>query len=120
MRKYFMIALILLTCLRGWVGDAMAMEMSRMHSETVVVAKTSLPASTVQTGLMPCHGEGQESAEQEQPSTECTACQVCHSPALQTAPLMFGNASPVVSDIGHAPINWVSADLTHLQKPPVS
>lgn len=115
-----MIALILLTGLRGWVGDAMAMEMSRMHSDATLVSLSAMPATAMQTDAMPCHGEGQNSAEQAQSSAECTACQVCHSPALQAAPLMFSGACPVASFVGHAAINWVSAELTHLQKPPVS
>ena len=122
MRKYFMIALILLTGLRGWSGDAMAMEMSRMHSEGSALASVVTLTESTTTNAMPCHGEGSNSAEDsaDQTVAECTACQVCHSPALQSTTVQLSSTEPLASYAGQTAMSWVSADLTHLQKPPVS
>ncbi len=117
-----MIALILLTGLRGLASDAMAMEMSRMHSDGQ--STTSAAALTAQAppDAMPCHGESSKAAEggADHTTAECTACQVCHSPALQSAMMQLSSAEPLAAYAGQTAKNWVSADLTHLQKPPVS
>ena len=115
-----MIALILLTGLRGWAGDAMAMEMSRKHSDRSVTTSAAALIAPTSHDAMPCHGEGAVLAETDQTAAECTACQVCHSPALQTTAARLSVAEPLASYAGQAATNWVSADLTHLQKPPVS
>ena len=122
MRKYFMIALILLTGLRGLASDAMAMEMSRIHSDGQATTSSAALSESAPAGAMPCHGEGSKTAEDgfEQTASECTACQVCHSPALQTTVAQLSVTSPLACYSGQAATNWVSADLTHLQKPPVS
>lgn len=122
MRKYFMIALILLTGLRGLAGDAMAMEMSRMHSDGQATTSPAAWSESTPADAMPCHGEGSKTSEDagDQTASECTACQVCHSPALQTTVAGLSSTEPLAGYSGQAATNWVSADLTHLQKPPVS
>ncbi len=122
MRKYFMIALILLTGLRGLAGDAMAMEMTRMHSDGNATTSATALAESAPADAMPCHGEGTKTFEDGggQTSAECTACQVCHSPALQTTFAGLSDTESLASYSGQAATNWASADLTHLQKPPVS
>ena len=122
MRKYFMIALILLTGLRGLASDAMAMEMMRMHSDGNATASAAALAESAAADAMPCHGGGSKTAEDagNQTSAECTACQVCHSPVLQTTAAGLSSTEPLAGFSGQAATNWVSADLTHLQKPPVS
>ena len=122
MRKYFMVVLILLTGLRGLAGDAMAMEMMRMHSDGKATTSEAALTESAPADAMPCHGEGSKTSEDtgEQTSAECTACQVCHSPALQTTVAGLSSTEPLAGFSGQAATNWVSADLTHLQKPPVS
>jgi hypothetical protein len=122
MRKYFMIALILLTGLRGLAGDAMAIEMSRMHSDSKATTSAAALTESAPADATPCHGEGSKTAEDgdDQTASECTACQVCHSPALQTTVAMLCVTEPLAGYSGQTVTDWVSADLTHLQKPPVS
>lgn len=117
-----MIALILLTGLRGLTGDAMAMEMSRMHSDGNATTFTTALTELAPADAMPCHGEGSKTAEDagDQTASECTACQVCHSPALQTTVAQLSATESLAGYLGQAVTNWVSADLTLLQKPPVS
>lgn len=138
MRRFIFSLLILLTALRGFAGDAMAYNMpsGMVHhsgsAEIVVYDATLLIAlhadSTPATSEFsaknfsntPCHGKAVASDESEPSSDRCVACQVCHSPALQYVAALFHGAPPVASYAGHATTNWVSADLTSLQKPPVS
>lgn len=117
-----MIALILLTGLRGWAGDAMAMEMSRKHSDSPATTAAIAMSATTSHEAMPCHGEGSKVSEAgaDQNAAECTACQVCHSPALQSTSAELSSTKCLASYAGLTAANWVSADLTHLQKPPVS
>lgn len=124
MRKYFLIALILLTSLRGFVGDAMAIEMSRMNQNAPTEVQQSASVEASNHGH-PCHqaktagiGSIQNSAECS-PSASCTLCQVCHSPALQTA---VSTAVSFVLPRTHDDLRvtpWMSADLVQPQKPPV-
>jgi hypothetical protein len=116
MRRFFMIALILLTGLRGWAGDVMAMDMSRM----AVSAPTAASSVASSSDAMPCHGEVSINAETDQVASECTACQVCHSPALQVTVPQVNATKPLAKYMGQAAFDWVSAELTNLQKPPVS
>ena len=117
-----MIVLILFTGLRGLAGDAMAMEMTRMHSDGKATTSVAAWFESTPADAMPCHGEGLKADEDggDQTASECTACQVCHSPALQTTAAGLSSTEPLAGYSGHAATNWVSADLTHLQKPPVS
>jgi hypothetical protein len=120
MRRYFMVALILLTALRGMVGDAMALEMSRMHSGMADVAAQveHLPAEPV--AARPCHEVMQDSAATEPTAPECTSCQVCHSPVLPFEFIAFSQVLPLSGAANRAALHWVSAELIQLQKPPVS
>ncbi len=94
----------------------MAVEMVRMQSDAVIVAM-SAESKTQSNDAMPCHGEAQDGAYA---ATECTTCQVCHSPALQAFSRAMGQDKLQTSHFGRSAMVWVSADLTHLQKPPVS
>ncbi len=117
-----MIALILLTGLRGWAGDSMAIEMSRKHSDRFATASAAVLIAPTSHDAMPCHSESSKTAEEgaDQNAAECTACQVCHSPALQSTVAQLSSAKTLAVYAGQTAKNWVSADLTHLQKPPVS
>jgi hypothetical protein len=124
MRKYFLIALILLTSLRGFVGDAMAIEMSRMHQSTTTAVQ-QVASAKASSDEHPCHQVDAVSADPAQnasecsPSASCMSCQVCHTPALQNN-VAFSVSFALPSE--HSDLrafSWMSAELVQPQKPPV-
>jgi cytochrome c553 len=121
MRRTLFCLLILLTALRGMVGDAMAMEMARMQSppSAVMLHEMQTPAQAAATP--PCHDAAPSTPDDAaQSSSECTACQVCHSPALQRLAALPELSKPVASFAARVASKWMSADLIQLQKPPLS
>ena len=107
MRAIFLVFMIALLPLRGWLGDAMAMQMVPGHASATESIATY--ASTVRAGAtfyvntenssLPCHDAGavmdhlsasntsETPAEPNGPLTQgdcaqCSTCQVCHSVAL--------------------------------------
>jgi hypothetical protein len=116
MKRFFLGLLVTLTVLRGFVGDAMAVEMSGTISAAASVY--SEQAEPAQHG-MPCH-----SAEKEQfspgTSSGCMTCQLCHLSAFVT---------PSCAQVAHHPhqfapaahrVWFASAAQCLLLKPPIS
>lgn len=121
MRSLLFCLLILLTALRGMVGDAMALEMARTQSPASVSVPHAAVAASPKTTAHPCHEEASPSKpDAEQTSSPCTDCQVCHSLALQR--LMAFSTLYKLATTYAAPDawTWMSADLIHQQKPPLS
>jgi hypothetical protein len=124
MRRYFLLALILLTSLRGFVGDAMAIDMSRMHQSTTTAVHHSV-TSKASSSEHPCHlaeavsTDVVQNASECSPSASCMSCQVCHTPALQNN-IAFSVSFALPSEHGDLrAFSWMSADLVQPQKPPV-
>lgn len=121
MRRTLFCLLILLTALRGMVGDAMALEMARMQSPLSAAMSHELQASPQEAASPPCHDAAPSTPDNAaQTSSECTACQVCHSPALQRLAALPELSKPVASFAARDASKWMSADLIQLQKPPLS
>jgi hypothetical protein len=133
MRRALFGLLILLTAFRGMVGDAMAYEMSMGLAQHSLASNNSIepiaPGANFVTATdhfaseqhtaMPCHGAAEE-ASANAPSHDCNACQVCHSPALQRSSLLASLMHAPTAYAQREDRDWLSADLTPLQKPPVS
>jgi hypothetical protein len=121
MRRTLFCLLILLTALRGMVGDAMALEMARMQSPLSVAMSHEMQTPTQETVSHPCHDAAPSTPNNAAPtSSECTACQVCHSPALQRLAALPELSKPAASFAVRDASKWMSADLIPLQKPPLS
>lgn len=134
MRIFVLLLAIVLLPLRGWMGDAMAMQSmppppaSPQHA--MAHGGHEAPAATT---LPPCHGaamdaaakpdhdmSGDDNAHDMSSHTNCTACQVCHSVALAAPELPPGvqqapHAVPRANAAGYA-----SAEPQPLRKPPIS
>ncbi len=133
--------MILLIAFRGIAGDAMAYDMrsgllqkpSPVESSGDPYAMKSIAnhadsmLATPQFGLknfaaMPCHESPLDASSQATPDDAahaCTACMVCHSSVLESPPFIItlpklAAAYALVQDM-----TWLSADLPHVQKPPV-
>jgi len=138
MRTLLLALMIALLPIRGWLGDAMAVEMVR-HSlpDATAVAEEASPASMAAQAH--CH-EAMEAADSgmdtmahhagshddnggadHQGCGTCTACQVCHTVAL-------GGGMPLVDTVHSAPqappaaraARFASAEPAPGLKPPIS
>lgn len=125
MRRWFVLLLIALLPLRGWVGEAMAGEMLGQH----VAAAAATQAQQAQVPSHDCMGhqaaadlggeqETAQSASGDCPT--CASCQVCSSIVLatQAAPVpaaAFGNT--LVPRMG---TRFASAEPAPAFKPPIS
>lgn len=121
MRRTLFCLLILLTALRGVVGDAMAIEMARMPGSASAAITLEMQTPAQEAASPPCHDAASSTPDNAAPSaSECTACQVCHSPVLQRSPALHELSKSIASFAAVDISIWVSADLIQLQKPPLS
>lgn len=115
--------------LRGWLGDAMAMQ---QMAPAMQAAAAAAPASAhAGHAAMPCHDtnetaapaagtDGEAGSHDSHGHGHCTACQICHSVAAGT-----NHAPPRPSAWRHAAPHtatprFVSAEPRRLAEPPIS
>jgi hypothetical protein len=120
-RKIFIIAMLLLMPIRGFIGDAMAYDM-------LLSGKNSVPAASAvfterveiaPAGKHPCHMDASSAPRDDSQQGQCTSCQACHFSAL-----VDHLAHPrLSSQCSAAPVQslafWHSAELQRQVKPPV-
>jgi hypothetical protein len=131
-RRFFFILMIVLLPLRGWVGDAMAMQMvlpgGTAHASATV---QSHGAEHAHSGVVADHRHATHAADcSDHPDRDaaaldahcqtCTVCQTCHTVAI-TVPVVVAPGAqamaalpPLVTD------NFISADRGLSLKPPIS
>lgn len=138
MRRLLVALMILLLPLRGWIGDAMAMELMQPALQAV---HTQAPAAPEPSSHVH-HGDGHakhdahaghghaahgatEGAAESQAGhgvghLACTACQVCHSVAMaETFATLAGEALPHAAPQAALP-HFASAEARRLPEPPIS
>lgn len=142
MRTLLLALMIALLPIRGWLGDAMAVEMVR-HSMPAA-SSVSMAAATATEAH--CHeamevGDGMDMAQHmgmsmadaagshhdgghnstdHQGCGTCTACQVCHTVALGGMPLIdIVHSAPQAPPAAHAS-RFASAEPAQGLKPPIS
>lgn len=123
MRILFLALMIALLPLRGWVGDAMALE-------RVTPSQTTHHAAAPATALPDCHeahpdhagmaGTASEDAGQASADCDtCTACQICHSVALTAVlPPTLTPDLPTLAPRSSLP-QYASAERAAGFKPPI-
>jgi hypothetical protein len=138
MRRWFFVLLILLLPLRGWVGDAMAVQMAlpgqqvpanvamqhadsdlhAAHSHSHSHSSTIATAATDDCGghtMAQVHGDEMDSAH----CGSCTMCQTCHSVAvLQPSDLLVTTQVSPTSPRAGLQV-FASAERALLLKPPI-
>ena len=143
MRRFLLIAMIIMLPLRGMVGDAMAMQMTSQplaqaaasetvamnsaaahaHSETALSHSGNIKAEK-KASSMPCHGmldEVSSSADDtasQSSNTVCTSCQVCHLTAACLDSVTTSLVHAAHPPLAFAPPYWASAELPQATKPP--
>lgn len=142
MRTLLLAIMIVLLPVRGWLGDAMAIEMVR-HSLPAAMAMASQEAAPMATAAaeahcheamdaggsgmsmdMSSHGSSHDGSSSDHSDHQgcgtCTACQVCHTVALGGLPLADTvNDVPRMQPMAHA-ARFVSAEPVSGLKPPIS
>ncbi len=123
MRVFVLVLAILLLPLRGWMGNAMAMDTSA-HAE----ATRSSTGHRMNAGsgtAHDCHGAKATSLTDHGPTTpdcqtSCANCQLCSSVALTAWPelAVFREAPHTAPE--HAPVAFASAEPAPGLKPPIS
>lgn len=127
MRRWFILLMIALLPVRGWVGDVMAADMltQRLHTLAPAQAAPTQPADA----HADCHGKAvaHNPAQPEASNApdvadcgSCASCQVCHSLVLAAA----SGAAPVLPAPHAAPpvrgMHFASAEPARGFKPPIS
>lgn len=136
MRTLLLAIMIVLLPVRGWLGDAMAVEMVRHSLPAVAAASMATAAAEAHcheamevgdSGMsmdMSSHGDSHDGNSSDHSDHQgcgtCTACQVCHTVALGGLPLADTvNDAPRMQPTAHAE-RFVSAEPVSGLKPPIS
>jgi hypothetical protein len=137
MRTLLLALMIALLPIRGWLGDAMAVEMVRhtlpaasllaQEASTASAAADAhcheaMEASDGGMATMAHHDEGSSSdhGTDHQGCGTCTVCQVCHTVALGGTPLIdIVHGAPQAPPAAHA-ARFASAEPVLGLKPPIS
>jgi hypothetical protein len=120
-RKIFVIVMLLLMPIRGFIGDAMAYDMliSGNSSALAVSAVITEQAEAASIGKHPCHMDASSALDDDSQQNQCTSCQACHFSAL----LDHLTRSRLHSQSNATPVQtlafWHSAELQRQAKPPV-
>ena len=135
MRRWFFVLLVVLLPLRGWVGDAMAMQMAMpgQHAPATgalqhvdgnadpAKAHGSAPALA---GADDCggHTKVQGTSDDAMDAAHCEACamcQTCHTVAVLLLPELLVAAQDSPLSLPTAVQVFASADRALFQKPPI-
>ncbi len=137
MRRALFAMLIALLLLRGWVGDAMAMQMALPGGMAHVSAPEPLAgatthdhhgasadhhrhgATTAPSGDCDDHADGETMAADAHCQT-CTVCQTCHTMAITLLPMTTDGNAPMTALPLMAEPRIASADRAPGLKPPIS
>lgn len=132
MRTLFLALMITLLPLRGWVGDVMAVELSRQSTAAHHAAPVSAPSvhheahaagaphhgHTMADAAAPCADADEEQGLAD--CTGCTVCQICHSVALTPVlPELPPAVRPTSVPASSQPL-YASAERALGDKPPIS
>lgn len=117
MRHWFLVLMIALLPLRGWVGDAMAMDMlsAPSHNMAALSADSGHPCPDHTVGATADHGTQDSHSEHSH-----TACDVCNGPALALASATL-QPLPAMHSLRARPAeHFASSEARRGVKPPIS
>lgn len=123
MRVFLLALMIVLLPLRGWVGDAMAMDTlapATAHPATTAGPHAGHEAMADTAGdATPC-ADHAGTADDDHGCAQCVACNICHSAAHSPALWPLLTALPAAAPVVLAPGPVVSAERSTRFKPPIS
>jgi hypothetical protein len=120
MHRWFLLVLIALLPLRGWVADGMAVQMLGQRTAAVAAAQHhAAGADCAQHAGMEAAGGHQQAAAHDDCPT-CASCQACSAVVVLlgssiAATLAFGTQPPLLE-----PRRFASAERAPAFKPPIS
>ena len=118
MRLFLLTLMIALLPLRGWMGDAMALERSAPEQQTQIVASAHDDCHSMQEhGGM--HEAAPDSAHADDDCSSCNTCQICHSLAMATTLRPAQTAQVRLPQPSARARLHASADLSPGFKPPI-
>lgn len=132
MRRWFLLIMIVLLPIRGWVGDVMAAEMvtQRITAVAQMPVQAQQPAPAGADSHADCHGKAAADNPASQPAGDsntaaadcgnCTSCQVCHSVAMVMAPGVAAVAPAHSAAPTLRGTHFASAEPARGFKPPIS
>ena len=135
MRRLLLALMIVLLPLRGWLGDAMAMDLAAPAMQAVAAhAANAEPAHhggiehQADAATPPCHEDAQTPVTthhgSEHPADHghghCTACQICHSVAATHGSAALPVIAPRHAAPRTVPARFASAEPRLVAKPPIS
>lgn len=122
-RLYLILLLIALLPLRGWVTDAMAMQILATPAASALVSQATAP--TAHCDMRPDDDAATPTPDTaEHPASPhsgtCTTCQFCHASALLTQePLLAALPLPQATPVARLPMPTEAVSALAL-KPPIS
>jgi hypothetical protein len=120
MKRFVLALLITLTVFRGFIGDAMAFEMSaRMASMAVAGSAAQDGAHQHAQSAMPCHSMDEDGGLPEHMNA-CNTCQVCHLSAFVSMSAFGAWRDQPVAAPQVCAESFASAEALRLSKPPIS
>ncbi|MDM7941964.1 MAG: hypothetical protein QUV35_04980 [Hydrogenophaga sp.] len=117
MRHWFLVLMIALLPLRGWVGDAMAMDMlgAPAHNMAALSADSGHPCPDHTVGATTDHAAQDSHGEHSH-----AACDVCNGPALAMATTPLQVLPPAHSVRARPAEHFASSEARRGVKPPIS
>ncbi len=136
-RRLFFVLMIIMLPLRGWVGDAMAMQMALVGTTQPIAIVQGMGAAhhdEASTAAHPhalapppavAHGDCTDHGASDDPTQDthcqtCTVCQACHAVAITLPPLDVATLASIPLPPQSAAGRFVSADRALGLKPPIS
>jgi hypothetical protein len=120
MRRFIFILMIALLPLRGWMGEAMATEMSAIN--LIAVQAINTPANAdfpVENGVSDCELHKNNTTASTTTKSSCTHCQACHATGLvSTGQITSFEKVHYAQPLAQAS-QFASASIAHSQKPPI-
>jgi hypothetical protein len=120
MRHWFLVLMIALLPLRGWVGDAMAVEMLAQPAHASMAVDGHGHADVDQHALNSDHCACDEHATAGGADHPHSACDVCNLPALAMAVLDLQVPPTSHSELAPPAEPFVSSEAQQGVKPPIS
>ncbi len=122
MRHWFLVLMIALLPLRGWVGDAMAMQMWAMpaHSTLAMDGHGGGQADHHAMEDAHCACDEHASASQDSADHQHSACDVCNVPALAMALPGLQTPPGVHGPLVRTAERFASSEAQRSVKPPIS
>ncbi len=120
MRHWFLVLMIALLPLRGWVGDAMAVEMLAQPAHATLAMHGHGADHADEHAMSDAHCACDEHVSASSVDHQHSACDVCNLPALAMAVLDLQPRSTVHSPLAQPAERFASSEAHRGVKPPIS